>query len=60
MTLAIPVWYIDPPANTSPGQLKLDTTLTSVQLITITPPFAFCASGEGGKAHNKEPKEKAA
>lgn len=73
MTLGILVWYMDPLANTPPSQLKPYTALTPVQPVAMTPPFASVpqppqheptplvkASGEGGKACKKAPKEKAA
>lgn len=39
--LEIPVWYIDPPANTPLDQLKPYTTLTLVQPVVTIPMLQF-------------------
>ena len=38
LTLGIPVWYLDPPAATPPGQPKPYLALTPVQLLPMTSP----------------------
>lgn len=63
ITLGIPVWYINPPANTPSNQLKPYTALIPFQPITPTPAFVYVpqqpqqeptpiakASHEGGKS----------
>lgn len=71
MTLGIPVWYIDHPANILPGQPRPCHALTLIQPFPIThatasmplqpqqepTPFAK-ASLQGGKANRKDLKEK--
>jgi len=40
ITFGILVWYIDPPENTPPNQLKPYTTFTQVPLVVPTPSFS--------------------
>lgn len=71
ITLGIPIWYINPPANIPPNQFKHYTTLTLVQPIALSPSFALVpqqpqqestpimkASGEGGKPRKRETKKR--
>ena len=72
MTLGILVWYIDPPINILPGQLRPYHALTHSStgpyspcrcfnsIRTSTGTHSCCASiWTGGKAKRKEPKDKA-
>ena len=72
MILGIPVWYIDPTANTLPSQLRSYHALALIQLIPTTlvttpissqpqqePTPGAKESRQGGKAKRKESKDKA-
>lgn len=71
ITFGIQVWYINPPTNTPPKQLKPYTYLNLVQPIILAPFFASVlqkpqkesnlvakSSSDGGKAQRKGPKDK--
>ena len=73
LTLGIPVWYLDPPAPTLPGQPKPYIALTPVQPVPMTslaaivpqspqqePPPVATASGKKDKARKGASKDKAA
>ena len=73
LTLGIPVWYLDPPTATFPGQPKPYISLTPVQLVPRTspaatvpqspqqePPPVATALGKKGKARKGASKDKAA